>query len=81
VGWLMCRENDAQPAAYQPEISQPLRFKPVARIAEEPRQISDEPVPQSPGARTYKNTETWDIEWTPDGLPGKVTIHRNAVQT
>lgn len=35
--------------------------------------------PEKPGRR-YKNTETWDIEWNTDGLPSKVTIHRNAVQ-
>jgi len=36
--------------------------------------------PEKPRGRRYKNTETWDIEWNTDGLPSKVTIHRNAVQ-
>ena len=31
--------------------------------------------------RRYRNNETWEISWTPDGLPGKVVIHRDAVQT
>ena len=28
--------------------------------------------------RQYVNEETWDIDWSEDGLPKKVTIHRNA---
>ena len=36
---------------------------------------------QSRGGKSYKNTETWDIEWNDDGLPKRVTIHRDAVQT
>jgi len=28
----------------------------------------------------YKNLETWDIEWTSEGLPAKVTIHRKATR-
>ena len=28
----------------------------------------------------YKNSETWEIEWSKDGLPTKVIIHREAVQ-
>jgi len=32
-------------------------------------------------AHHYTNEETWDIEWNEDGLPKKVTIHRDAVQT
>jgi len=32
-------------------------------------------------ARQYTNEETWDIDWSEDGLPKRVTIHRNAVQT
>ncbi len=33
------------------------------------------------GGHQYTNEETWDIEWNPDGLPSRVTIHRNAHQT
>jgi hypothetical protein len=38
------------------------------------------PLP-SAGAHQYKNEETWNIEWNEDGLPSKVTIHRNALST
>lgn len=37
--------------------------------------------PISKRAHHYTNEETWDIEWSDDGLPTKVVIHRNAVQT
>ena len=26
----------------------------------------------------YTNTETWDVLYSPDGLPTKITIHRDA---
>lgn len=29
-------------------------------------------------AGSYQNAETWEITWSPDGLPTKVTIHRDA---
>jgi len=29
----------------------------------------------------YENEEVWDIDWNEDGLPRRVTIHRNATQT
>ena len=29
-------------------------------------------------ARRYVNEETWEIDWNEDGLPKKVTIHRDA---
>jgi len=32
-------------------------------------------------AGTYHNAETWDVTWSEDGLPTKVVIHRDAVQT
>lgn len=35
---------------------------------------------QGTAMATYQNEETWDIQWSPDGLPMKVTIHRKAVQ-
>ena len=34
-----------------------------------------------PEGRRYRNTETWDIKWNTDGLPEKVTIHRDARQS
>ena len=33
---------------------------------------------KQPIAGTYKNAETWDIAYSPDGLPTKITIHRDA---
>jgi len=43
---------------------------------------SDEPISlQLRPTRRYFNTETWDISWNEDGLPAKVTIHRDATQT
>lgn len=43
---------------------------------------SNEPIQlQLKPARRYQNSETWDITWNEDGLPSKVTIHRDAVQT
>lgn len=32
-------------------------------------------------AGLYKNAETWEITWSPDGFPTKVVIHRNATRT
>ena len=34
-----------------------------------------------PEGRRYQNSETWDIKWNSDGLPEKVTIKRDAVQS
>ncbi len=76
VGYIVWRKTQSQPVTYQP-----LNFRPVARLAENPQVSAEYQAPQMPAAHTYKNTETWEIEWTPDGLPGKVTIHRDAVQT
>ena len=28
----------------------------------------------------YKNEESWDVQYNADGLPTKITIHRNATQ-
>lgn len=33
------------------------------------------------GARRYRNTETREIEWNDKGLPVKITIHRDAIQS
>jgi len=46
----------------------------------QPRIAIPQPAQETEGHR-YRNNETWDIEWNPDGLPAKVTIHRDAVQT
>ena len=29
----------------------------------------------------YKNLETWDVQYSPDGLPTKISIHREATRT
>jgi len=34
-----------------------------------------------PEGKRYRNAETWEIKWNEDGLPSKVTIHRDATQT
>jgi len=34
-----------------------------------------------PVGKRYQNTETWEIKWNTDGLPEKVTIHRDAVRS
>jgi hypothetical protein len=31
--------------------------------------------------KRYRNSETWNIQWSDDGMPIKVEIHRDAVQT
>ena len=36
---------------------------------------------KQPIAGTYSNAETWDVVWNADGLPTKVTIHRDARTT
>lgn len=30
---------------------------------------------------TYANEESWEITWSPDGLPTKIVVHRNATKT
>jgi len=34
---------------------------------------------QAPSTQ-YQNEESWDVAYNEDGLPTKITIHRNAVQ-
>ena len=29
----------------------------------------------------YHNEESWDVEYNADGMPTKITIHRNALST
>jgi len=31
-----------------------------------------------PVAGTYNNLESWEVSYNPDGLPTKITIHRDA---
>lgn len=34
-------------------------------------------IPEAPLA-SYQNEESWEIEWSDDGLPRKITVHRQA---
>jgi hypothetical protein len=73
--FLAKKSNPAQTyyENYQPEPvpvpPTPVKFRPIAA----PAASSEE--------HRYRNSETWDITWNKDGLPEKVTIHRDAVQT
>ncbi len=51
--------------------SAPPRLNPSPQLT--PR-VTAQPAP----AKTYTNTETYDITWTKDGLPSKIVIHRDA---
>lgn len=42
--------------------------------------IEDRPV-ESRSAKRYNNTEVWNIEWNEDGLPKRIEIHRDAVES
>lgn len=35
----------------------------------------------SPPSGQYKNLETWDVSYNDDGLPTKISIHRDATRT
>lgn len=37
--------------------------------------------PQRNPAGAYTNAEEWEITWSPEGLPTKVVIHRNATRS
>lgn len=63
--FMLARGSTHRESSYSESIALP--FTPTNRV--------------SRGAHHYTNEETWDIEWSEDGLPKKVTIHRNAVQT
>jgi hypothetical protein len=70
--WLAKKSSPAPMGAsydIQPEPA-PLRLRP-----------SSQPIAQSNEEHRYRNSEVWAIEWTSDGLPSKVTIKRDAVQT
>jgi hypothetical protein len=43
--------------------------------------VDIEPAAPSQPASTYTNEETWDIEWSRDGVPTRITVHRNAKRT
>ncbi len=66
LGLLFMLTRKTSGIASYPEESIALPFKPTNRVS---------------SAHQYTNEESWDIEWSEDGLPKRVTIHRNAVQT
>ena len=65
---------------YWPRL-QPESFLPVSRQ----RYVTD--AEEEPPGRalvpsaTYANEESWEITWSPDGLPEKIVVHRNATRT
>ena len=60
---------------------EPLQPEPDA-LPHTPSKFRPIPAPVSnPEEHRYRNSETWDIVWNTDGLPSKVTIHRDATQT
>ena len=63
---FMLTQKPSGIVSYPAEGSVALPFKPNA---------------QSINTQQYTNEETWDIDWSEDGLPKRVTIHRNAVQS
>ena len=71
---LLRKNNNPGPMV---SYDEPIQLRPFQPRADEEYKQIEEPG----GGKRYKNNETWDIEWTPDGLPGKVTIHRDAVMT
>jgi len=66
-----------------PRPQQPAGFLPASRqryITDIEEQPGTELVPYHPSA-TYANEESWEITWSPDGLPLKIEVHRNARKT
>lgn len=64
-------------SGYSQEYAETEEVEPVS-----PKSIPLSFTPTShKSAHHYKNEEVWDIDWNEDGLPKRVTIHRNAVQT
>ena len=35
---------------------------------------------KQPAAAQYNNVESWDVSYNEDGLPTKITIHREAIR-
>lgn len=65
---------------YWPQLQQPAGLlsapgeKYITDIEEEPPGKALVP------SATYANVESWEIEWSPDGLPTKIEVHRNATR-
>ncbi|MBA7584010.1 hypothetical protein ES708_25962 [subsurface metagenome] len=59
----------------------PETFSPALPSRKYITDIEEEPPGKAlvPSA-TYANEESWEIEWSPDGLPTKIEVHRNATR-
>jgi len=71
---------------FPPPAQMPMYYGQADEMAIAPYALvappADVPAPRSAvPAGNYVNEESWDIEWNKDGLPSKVTIHRNATRT
>ena len=73
--FLLLKKNNPGPVGAYDDA--PIQLRPLQPRADEEYKQIEEPG----GGKRYHNNETWDITWTPEGLPGKVTIHRDAVMT
>jgi hypothetical protein len=73
VGLYLLLKDKTGQVNYQPEYApEPIRLRSGGiRLVDAPE----------PEGRRYRNEETWNIEWNADGLPSKVTIHRDATQS
>ena len=56
-------------------ISEPSPIKFISGSESEKEQM------MSNGGKRYLNAETWDISWNDEGLPERITVHRDAVQS
>jgi len=70
---FLAYKNDVITIPLKSPVRKPVKQFPVTKIAEKSE--------TGTGTRHYQNEEVWDIDWTPDGLPKRVTIHRNASQS
>lgn len=59
-----------QQQASLPKLKLPSLKQYVSDITE----TTVEPAPLA----SYQNEESWEIEWSDDGLPRKITVHRQA---
>ena len=75
--FFLLKKNNTGGGAMGAYDDAPIQLRPLQPRADEEYKQIEEPG----GGKRYHNNETWEITWTPDGLPGKVTIHRDARQT
>ena len=85
VDWLPMPPWEGPPlprflGIYWPRL-QPESFLPALPSRRYITGIEEEPSGKAlaPSA-TYANEESWEIEWSPDGLPIKIEVHRNATR-